>query len=174
MAKLNMSPPWELFYRRVNALFKRDPYVHVIYDNDENVIKIFAEDSKKAEALTEIMPESKTFGNVTTKIEVIPANSGRNLAYGENDNLLEIAFAGNDMVSFVEKVQFFAGGEVTYVVFKNEVIQYFSDNIGDYYGVTSTLAQDIAKEVFADMAGVYFCTNLPSGPSLGMPIGQWP
>ena len=48
---------------------------------------------------------------------------------------------------------------MTYVVFKKEVVQYFNDSLGDIHGVCSTLMQDIAKDIFEDTEGVYFCTD---------------
>ena len=49
--------------------------------------------------------------------------------------------------------------EHTYLLFKPEVIQFFDDDIYDYEGNWTGLAQDIAREVFADETrGIHFCT----------------
>jgi len=48
---------------------------------------------------------------------------------------------------------------VDYVVFRNEVVQFFNDEMGDPNGLKSTLYQDIAKDVFADKDGIFFCTE---------------
>lgn len=55
----------------------------------------------------------------------------------------------------------FAINSFTYVVFEKEVVQYWNDNLADYNGLTSTLYQDLAKEIFEDanLDGVYFCTD---------------
>ena len=45
------------------------------------------------------------------------------------------------------------------VRFKPRVVQFFDDDISDFNGNWSGLAQDIAREVFgAEMRGVHFCT----------------
>ena len=48
------------------------------------------------------------------------------------------------------------------MVFQNKVVQYFSDNMQDINGFTSTLYQEIAKELFGVDGGLYFCTDLPA------------
>lgn len=65
----------------------------------------------------------------------------------------------------------------TYVVFKNCVVQFFNDNLNDPHGIVSTLYQDIAAEIFADMpfpqdGGICFCTDTEH--KLGAPLGEWP
>jgi len=55
--------------------------------------------------------------------------------------------------------------DLTYVLFKNKVVQYFIDNIGDYNGMKSTLYEDIARDIFEDVDGVFFCTALPDNLS---------
>ena len=33
MAKLNLSPPWVVYYRKLSAFFKEDPEVRITYDD---------------------------------------------------------------------------------------------------------------------------------------------
>jgi hypothetical protein len=49
------------------------------------------------------------------------------------------------------------------VVFVPEVVQYYTDNLGDINGFRTTLYQELAKELFGDSElsrGVYFCTDI--------------
>ena len=46
-----------------------------------------------------------------------------------------------------------------YVVFKNRVVQYWSDNLGDINGNTSTLYENIARDVFGETDNVCFNTD---------------
>ena len=77
--------------------------------------------------------------------------------------------------------------DITYVIFKNCVVQFFNDNLNDAHGVISTLYQDIAAELFADYLerskrGVHFNTDVEDGVAfkadvqkkLGKPLGEWP
>ena len=74
--------------------------------------------------------------------------------------IIEYAFCGNP--HFVEciDVDFPLWSGFIYVMFKNEVIQYYTDDLGDLNGMSSTLAQDIAWKIFEPVDGVYYCTEL--------------
>ena len=54
MAKIGLSSPWVVYYREVNALFGQDPEIHVVFDEDKNELKLFVDNSSKAEALREL------------------------------------------------------------------------------------------------------------------------
>lgn len=155
MKALDLSSPWIMFYRELEALFKEDPTVRPQYDEAEfgRTIRLYVDDPEKAEALSKLLPSEKTFGNVTVRIIVVPANT-------EVESLLNLfrkAFKGNPALACIHE----ASGvfDFNYVVFQAKVVQFESDNIGDINGLTSTLYQDIAKDVFEDVSGIFFCTE---------------
>lgn len=158
MARVKLSPPWDTYYQEVNELFKDDPYVNILYDEDEKRIKLYVSDASKADALTQILPEKKEFGGVTLYIEVVPPNK----AFTSSDeDLFSRAFDCNKAFAYVKTVSFpFMSGGFTYVVFKNKVVQYYTDNLGDIDGFTSTLYENIARDVLDEINGVYYCTCL--------------
>ena len=168
MEKLNLSAPWITFAHEITALFEKDPEIKVIYDNDEAIVKLYVENAEKAEALQALLPESRSFGNVTVKIVVIPAN-----ALDERPTSLFLkAFEGNPVLSYVKDVEC-PLGKFNYVVFRNEVVQFFNDQLDDVNGNKSTLYQDIAKDVFEEKnTAVFFCTVTPE--NLAVPLGEWP
>ena len=51
MAKLNLSPPWVVYYRKLSAFFKEDPEVKIVYDDIEQEIKLYVSNAEKAVAL---------------------------------------------------------------------------------------------------------------------------
>ena len=167
MARLRKSSPWIIFYRELQELFRYDDEVKVIYDDnpDEALyeVRLYVETTAKADALEKLLPMEKVFGNVTLSIKVIPAN---NLAH-TNVPLYEAAFEGNEALSYIKTV---GGGilsnDITYVVFKNQVVQYFSDDLSDPHGLTSTLYQDIAERVFEQKEGIFFCTDIPEAEEI--------
>ena len=174
MAKVGLSSPWMLFYRKVSAMFEKDPGVRVVFDEESGVIRLYVESGEKAAALEKLLPAEKTFGNVTVKIEVVPAN-GFVQAKAEQETdaaLITAALCGNQAVSFIKPVRLLYNNELTYVVFENRVVQYFTDDLGDYYGLRSTLYEDLARELFGQMDGVFFCTDRPG--ALVAPLGEWP
>ena len=190
MARLKISAPWVLFYRKIEALFKNDPEVRVIFDDEESCdVKLYVENAGKADALMKLLPTVKDFGNVLLTVTVIPANGTFAPPASDTRMLIGTALAGNGALSYIHSVNGIFTNGITYVVFKNEVVQYFADDLGDVNGLNSTLYQELAKEVFGDIPGVFFCTDVPGeasyrvigdgvyrapGGSLGRPLGEWP
>ena len=172
MARIKLSPPWNTFVRELEQLFKYDSEVHVVYDEDEQEVKLYVDTAGKAQALELLLPKTKEFGNVTLFITVVPANGTFPI---KTDNLFQTAFKGNGAFSFVKIVHGVFSNDLIYVVFKNKVVQYFNDDLGDIYGQKSTLYQEIAKNIFAETEGVCFCTDVEDPVyQLGFPLGEWP
>lgn len=191
-AGLRLSAPWTLFYREVNALFEKDPEVKVLYNYEEPELKIVVKgNDEKAAVLGRFIPTEKKFGNVTLNISVVGDDGQPVPDVNLPDEIaIEKAFAGNEALSFVKHVQTVFQDNITYVVFKKEVVQYFADNTSDLYGAISTLYQNIAVDVFADTlankGNFLFCTDVNdnlgyaftwlknANVSLGKPLGEWP
>jgi len=177
MATFHLSPPWVIFYREVAALFKYDAEVHVVYDEAENHIKLYVDDPDKAEALTRLMPTSKSFGNITVKISVVPANASEiDLSAASVEELFDVAFDGNGAYAFSKSITGIYAPNLTYIVWRKQVVQYWTDDLGDYYGQTSTLYQNIAKDIFGETEGVFFSTDIedPVFENINSPLGEWP
>lgn len=177
MAMLKLAPPWVTFASELAQLFRHDPQVHVVYDNDENEVKLYVDNGMKAAALAALLPEAKEYGNVTLKVTVVPANG----FVAPTGDLYRTAFSGNGAFSFVKQISGIFSNNLTYVVFKNKVVQYFNDDIGDIYGQCSTLYQEIAKNVFEAKEGVFFCTDVEEPVyedglkySAGTQLADWP
>jgi len=173
MALLKLSSPWMNYYHEINAFFKDDPDVQIIYDMEENEIKLYVADNKKAVALSELLPTEKVFGNVPLKITVVLPNSYSRVPC---EQLFDAALKNNPALSFIKTIQGIMTNNITYVVFKNAVVQYYNDNLGDYYGNCSTLYENIARDIFNEVEGVFFCTDKPytitASPSYTFSIGQ--
>ena len=170
---LKLAPPWVTFVNEITQMFLQDPEVHIVYDNDKYEVSIYVDNAAKAGALTELLPTEKIYGTVALNIKVIPAN-GVSVPSG---NLYQIAFKNNGAFSFVKTIRGIFSNDLTYVVFKNKVVQYFNDDLGDIYGQCSTLYQELAKHIFGDREGVFFCTDVEKGvltAGLNSPLGEWP
>ena len=165
-SKLNLSPPWLTYYHEIEAMFKQDPEIKVHYDEEDCEVKLYVDNADKAYALSVLIPPEKEFGNVTLKVTVIPANTPE-----KDIDIFEKAFRGNPVLNYIRGG---AGpfGDINYAVFQNKVVQFFNDDISDAHGVKSTLYQDIAKDIFGLVDGVFFCTDVEDG--VGKPLGEWP
>ena len=93
---LNLASPWVIFYHEVQALFEKDEDIKITFDEENYVIKLYVTGTDKAAALEELLPQEKDFGNITLKIEVIPANN-ENPTFKE---LYERALTGNPIFSY--------------------------------------------------------------------------
>ena len=166
MAKLGLSSPWVIFYNEINAMFKDDPDIRIVYDEENNVINLYVDNTAKANAPTELLPVEKNFGAVTIAVNVIPANIEKSDSLKFKTlvqpvgNLFELAFEGNPHFVKAVHVMGVFNNPMTYILFKREVIQYFNDSLGDLHGVCSTLMQNIAENIFENRDGVYFCTDV--------------
>lgn len=154
-SKLMLVSPWAMLYHEIAAMFGDDPDIKVEYDEDNVEIKLLVNGVDKADALSQLLPESRTFGNVEVKVSVVPSNEQPTKA-----DLFRRAFCGNPSVVGIRTVDGVMSNPITYVIFKKEVVQYWIDDLGDANGVRSTLRQEMAKELFENANGVFFCTDV--------------
>ena len=158
MAIVKLSAPWQTYYKELSLLFERDNEVRIIYDTDDQIINIYVDNAVKAEAMAAALPAVKQFGSVELEINIIPSNRVNMLKASKGKGFVDL-FKGNSIVDDIVVVDGIMTNSITYVIFKKEVVQYFNDDLGDAHGVCSTLYQDIAKRIFEDHEGVFFCTN---------------
>lgn len=151
--ELKLSPPWNTFVSELKALFADDPAVIVKYDEGNYEVKLFVTGERKAEALSKLIPSERVYGNVLLKVTVVPANMDAE----SDEDLFRAAFEGNLAVNEIKGVTT-PFGDLSYVVFRKEVVQFYNDELSDIHGNKSTLFEDIARDVFGD-SGVFFCTD---------------
>ena len=159
--KVALSPPWQIFYREVQSLFGRDREIKIFYDEPSQEIKLFVNNDKMADALTKLLPTEKLFGNVVISIKVISSN--RKCRSYDDESIFDTAFRYNPVYCYSKTYADVFTNPITYVVFKREVVQYYSDNLCDINGICSTLYQNIAQDVMP-VDGVYYCTNSACEP----------
>ena len=176
--RLKISPPWVTYINKLEAMFDGDPQIacNVDYSGSSPSIVLACNNGDKVAALQMILPnEIKDYGGVILKIEIdgIPSNR----AFRTKKELFEVAFEKNPAFSMAispvdDGYNWF---DMTYVIFKNCVVQFFADNLNDAHGVSSTLYQDIAAEILTGEGaqGVYFNTDVERG-QVGAPLGEWP
>jgi hypothetical protein len=137
---LQLSPPWITIYREIQAMFKHDKTVKVIYNNDTPSVNVYVEDPVKADAIEQILIHEFPFGNVKLRVNVYPGDDEellQDLSVGA-DKLFTTAFKDNSALSFTTEDQKGLFAE-TYIVFVPEVVQFFNDDLSDIRGLESTL-----------------------------------
>ena len=157
--KVSLSPPWYIYYRKLQALFGDDYQIQMFFDEGSNAIKMYVDNADKADAIGCLLPASVTFGDVYIEIQVIPTNGFVDKASNyDMDNLFFTAFYDNPAFCDVKTYDDpFMSNPMTYVTFAKKVVQFYTDNIEDIHGLCSTLYQDIAKDVLTP-EHVFYCT----------------
>ena len=175
--KLKILPPWStfIFINKVIALFDGDPQIacNVDYSGSSPSIVLACNNGDKVNALQQVLPSEVSFGIVVLHISIDGTPSNR--AFANKKELFDTLFEKNPAYAYSmspvdDGFNWFA---MTYVVFKNCVVQFFNDNLNDCHGIISTLYEDIAREILTgDGAnGCYFNTDVEVG-KLGMPLGE--
>ena len=174
--KTKLSPPWIETLSKLKAMFGEDPDINIKYEGKYSV-KLYVNDCNKAAALCYLLKSEYNYGNINFSIVIIPSNGECTLELEDSVKMYETAFKNNPVLSFIHKVEGPFGFHAIYVVFKNKVVQYFNDNLNDIYGNTSTLYEDIARDIFNEEArfnnGVFYCTDVADN-KLKKPLGEWP
>ena len=173
--KTKLSPPWIEELSKIRAMFGEDPDINIKYDG-KSTVKLYVNNNDKAEALYLLLKEEHYYGNITFSVVVVPPNGESTLDCNDTVKMYEVAFKNNPVFSFIHKVENVFGFGAIYVVFKNKVVQYFNDNLNDIYGNTSTLYEDIARDIFveeAEINNVFYCTDVVDN-KLKKPLGEWP
>jgi len=135
-----------------------DPYVEVLDMQQRSdidfVIPIEVRDWHKALALAATLVPSKNFGNINVFVEVrhcgnvVPLNCLTEDAHC----LVQKALDTNDYFERLESVDFF-GSTILFPVFKKAVIQFFNDDLSDYYNNFNGVVADVFSEVLNPSVG---------------------
>jgi hypothetical protein len=145
-------------------MFDPDPEVKVVMDEANHTVSVFVNNPKKSAAISKILQQEKKFGRVTLSVQVPPPEGSDGYEFKNGVELYEAAFENNPRLSYVKpKTSIFDTS--FYVVFKNEVVQYFNDDISDINGLCSTLSENIARDIFVGEEIPNFCTDLPVPPN---------
>ncbi len=158
MENVKISSPWITYYHKIKAMFIDDPNIDIVFDEDQNLIKMYVKGHEKAEALTLLLPPEKDFGGVKVKLSVIPAN-----VHTDKADLLMIALDSNPNFAYLQRVDVGSANKYNYAVFAKKVCQYWNDNLGDPHGNVSCLYEDLAKDIFGTNLGVMYCTDKDEG-----------
>ena len=163
---IKIQPPWIEYYEKIRELFKYDDDIKIVYIDEDKEIQIYVRTGSKADAIDELIGGEHEFGNVTLRVTVIPGNPST-VSHSSNPNQIVAALNGNPIVDDFKVIHGVFPNDMIYVLFRKEVVQYFTDNLGDANGLRSTLYQDLAEEIFPEHDGVFFCTSEKVNP------GRW-
>ena len=154
MENTRLVPPWNEYVIKIKALFEMDHEIQIRYDQDDVILYLFVDNSDKYEALINLLPEEVDFGGQKLTIKIIPANGEKNVR-----QYMKTLFKENPVVHKIEDVAGPLSNPMTFIEFNKQIVQYYNDNIGDLHGNRTTVLEEIAREVFENKDGVFFCTD---------------
>jgi len=157
-----LSPPWYTYHRKVQAMFGRDPEVHVkdLGKTEEGKYSymILVSEKEKAQAIKAILPQSVKMSEIEIDLAILGPDEDDIEPLNKSDiEIYNAAFSGNPI--FVKTaVRSYGPFTSSYCIFKKEVIQFPNDDLSDYYGNYSGLASDIARELF-NPSEIQYCIS---------------
>lgn len=148
-----LSPPWWTVYNKIKAMFEADPDITIqpMSGGDTSyTIYLDTPDANKALALKNILKTEYHFGGVSLKIVTRVTNKiDESLKRSDTtyDNYLD-ALATTPAVVDIRHVVDMFGTKWIVIDFKKEVVQFWNDDLMDYYGNWNGLYTDIATDIF--------------------------
>ncbi|QAY67584.1 hypothetical protein [Paenibacillus protaetiae] len=155
--RVGLSPPEVTYYNEIKYSIGQDPLVRVgplqqqpggIYS-----VTLSVKGQSKAVALATLMVLRKRIGNLQFQVNVANAVTGkavrplvRKFAPEQIVKLYTIAFRTNKLFSFAAARALF-GSTFVYPVFKVSVVQFFNDDLSDYYSNYNNVAAFVFRDV---------------------------
>lgn len=142
--ELELRSPWMCYVNRVKALFDPDPKVDVIFSEETMELRVRVHSADKAAAIEKLLPNGLIFGNVKLIVTVVYAND--ELSEAET---YRRAFNGNPLFFNVVE-EYGPAKDISYALFKPEVLQINDDDISQWMGRSTSTVADIAKTVLEE------------------------
>lgn len=154
-----LSPPQYGLWREIKGSFGASPNVQVkeIYEeNGVNIIDIVGSDADVCNGLAYVMTLSYNFGGIKVTVRILDKGGNQYTApiLKEGENAAEVlkkhfqnALQGNPYFSRVLDISSGFVGVYVWIEFQPKVIQFWNDNIGDYYGNNNYVAADVFSGV---------------------------
>lgn len=151
-----LSPPWNIFEMQIKSTLGADPCVHVyaLQQQDPTIyilpIHTCKSDLNKPIALSVFLQDKYSFGNINILVYVNGAPPSSLFPNKSNFNtssaclLIEYALRGNPyFIQTLPKSTLFDYS----IEFTNNIVQYFDDNLNDYFGNQNQLASVLFDQV---------------------------
>jgi len=152
---VKMSPPWYTYFNYLKHSIGRDQCVDVLdmkeISGADYLISVDVKNREKATALATILIPCKNFGNINVRVEVL--HCGRRVKPYCNPHdesiiikIIEEALGTNHYFECVESAEYFVS-LLIFPVFKKEIIQFFNDDLSDFYNNFNGVVAKVFSEV---------------------------
>lgn len=165
-AELNvqLSAPIHTYAKKINALFKNDPEIYV--SSAEEIEKgcgqynmvIKTTNFFKAAVLKLMMRDKVKFGKLTLNIIVdddVIVHTPETII-----KQLNILFEGNSIFSqAIDSIDEGLGKHKYFCLFQPKILQFFNDDLSDYYQNWNGMPHQVAKEIFKKGFKINYCVE---------------
>jgi len=142
-----MTDPFDIFVKKMRAFLGADPDVTVLSDANAKVINIAVAGCSKPEAYRRFFPGTRNIKGIG---EVKILVNGHDKTYVTHCDIetLKTMLANHPLVKEI-KVSYNSNKTINriFVIFKNQTVQFKSDDWASPWCVTTTIAEDLAKLV---------------------------
>ena len=131
---------------RIIAIFGDDPEIetNLEYGDEISTLTITVNNSKKAAAISKLLPKKYEFANIQLIVKVEDSSDTE-----VTPDVIKDALEGNPHFKELKEVVIPIIEAKAYVcIFNKEVIQFLNDNASSLHGFEFRIAEDIAREVF--------------------------
>lgn len=156
--KVKLSPPWVGHMSMLASFFKGDKRVRIgSVEGRTGIIEVFCNDMYQALSL--VLRQKIRFGNVTLNINLVPSN-GMKLKTKEMSDLDALKVVLKKNPAF-DKIRTTKDGPMQFVtaLFKPVVLQWYNDNIGNPWKLTTSIFESEANKVFKGELGICWSTS---------------
>ncbi len=174
--QVTLSPPWQTQYQKLRHTVGADPLVQVgpLVSSSSGATyttKVKVIGNLKARALATLIRQTVPFGNVTFKVVVVNQNGVTVKPFQGPFSALRVrailtrALRTNRLFRFAA----IRSTSIVYPVFAKRVVQFYNDNLADYYlnfnGVAAFVFAEVLKGSLGNIAIDYstFSTSAPVG-----------
>lgn len=151
-----LSPPWYTFHNLLVAALGADPEVKVSELKQHGAtysMNVMTPNKAKSQALAAVLVQVKQMGNITVQVSVPPPNHEvspeANLTPTQFAEQLNTALKGNPYFMRTEVRPLVPGrpDAVVFPIFAAKVVQFFNDDLSDYYQNANILAADAFRQI---------------------------
>jgi hypothetical protein len=156
-AQVSLSPPEVTYYNEIKfSIVRKDPLIRInpfrLLPGGLVIVNLHVQGFRKAQALATLLVLNKTIGNIRVKVRVWTSQGKRvepierRLSSLEIASLYRTAFRTNPLFKFVARRRIF-GRTFVYPVFDIRVIQFFNDDLSDFYSNYNNVAAFVFRNV---------------------------
>ena len=153
---VRLSPPPYTYFNFIKHSIGNDSCLEVlemqVQEEGNYLIQIEVQDRRHARALAAILELHKNIGNENIYIEVLHKGT---IVEPQEDyktmkdfiKMFETALCSNRYFNRATFIKSLAGYPIVFLIFKKEVIQFFNDDISDFFNNFNGVAADVFREV---------------------------